>query len=65
MLDACACTASPFPHLQKQRQFEQQEEPPREGFAFGREEPRFDIFQILRPRPFDRSDDMIPVERDD
>jgi hypothetical protein len=50
---------------QKQRQFEEQEEPPREGFAFGREEPRFDLFQILRPRPFDRSDDMVPVERDD
>jgi hypothetical protein len=41
----------------------------RQGFAFGREAPRFeersfDLFQFLKPQP-SRSDYLVPVDRDD
>jgi DNA polymerase III gamma/tau subunit len=47
------------------RQFDETEEPERDGFAFRREEPRFDLFRTLRPQPSNRSIDIVPVDGDD
>jgi predicted lipid-binding transport protein (Tim44 family) len=44
---------------------EQQDEPERTGFVFGREEPHFDLFPNAGPPPFVRSYDWAPFDRDD
>ena len=44
---------------------EQQDEPERTGFVFGREEPHFDLFPNAAPPPFVRSYDWAPFDRDD
>jgi hypothetical protein len=44
---------------------EQQDEPERTGFVFGREEPHFDLFQAPSPPPSARSYDWAPFDRDD
>ena len=41
----------------KQRKLEEQDEPEHQEVALGREESRFDRFRMLRPPPFDHSDD--------
>jgi hypothetical protein len=44
----------------KQRKFERQDDTEQPAFVVGREEPRFDVFEILEPRSFDH-----PGDRDD
>lgn len=41
----------------KQRRFERQDDTEQAAFVVGREEPRFDLFEILEPRSFDHSGD--------
>jgi hypothetical protein len=48
-------TRIPTDTRMKQRQWQHEPEP--SGFAFGREEPRFDLFRTPSPRPFDRWDE--------
>jgi len=44
---------------------EQQDQPERTGFAVGRGEPHFDLFQMLNPRSFVPPYDWAPDDRDD
>jgi hypothetical protein len=44
---------------------EQQDQPERTGFVFGREQPHFDLFPSASPPPFARSYDWAPFDRDD
>jgi type IV secretory pathway VirB10-like protein len=50
---------------QQQLQLEVQDQSERSESAFGREQRHFDLFRMLTPPPFDRSDGMVPVDRDD
>ena len=64
--DAKSYTESSFAASRtRQPPSEQQDEPERTGFVFGREEPNFDLFPNAGPAPFVRSYDWAPFDSDD